>query len=316
MNTVEGRFCRALEQTVRLLGWASVPAAPGDRPSRAEADHYWAQLRDLAPHPLFGIDIGQSLQSGQFEIGGMLVMSCDTFGEGLRTLVDYLPMFSETADAELRVDGDRIALLYRPHEDGFCPREMEMVLSSIVSLARWSTGGRASPECIEFRHLPADQEQRYRELLQCDVRFQCPVDRVVFAGDLLEVPLIHANPMLRDQLQEMADQRMRALGSESASARVAAILQRRPNLGRDQVADQLAMSARHLGRCLAEEGLTFRSIRDRVLEKRARNALAQGTSISAIAIDLGFNDESAFTKAYRRWTGVTPSTHLSDHPTP
>ncbi len=307
MNTVEGRFCRALEQTVRQLGWDPVPVAPGDRPSREEADAYWAQLRERAPHPLFAIEIGQGLQSGQFEIGGLLVMSCETLGEALRTLVDYLPMFSETAAAELRHEDGRTMLLYQPHEHDFCPREMEMVLSSVVSLARWATGGRAGPERIEFRHAPADQEQRYTALLHCDVRFHRPFDGIVFHEKTLDVPLVQANPALRDRLRELADEKLGELGGESVSARVASMLQRQPDLSRDQVADRLGMSARHLGRCLADEGLTFRGIRDRVLEKLARNALARGRNVSTVAIDLGFNDESAFTKAYRRWTGVTPS---------
>ena len=308
MHTVASRFCRALEQTARQLGWPAVPAAPaGGRLSREAVDGYWAQLRAQAPHPLFGIDIGRSLQGGQFEIAGLLVMSCESLGEALRTLVEYLPLFSQSARAELREEGGRITLRYVPHQADFCPREMEMVLSSVVSLARWCTGGGADPLRVEFRHAPADRVQRYAELLQCDVFFGCPVDCVVYRSDQLDAPLIQANPALRDRLRELADEKMREAGGASTSARVAAILQSHPELGREEVAGRLAMSARHLARCLAEEGLTFRAIRDRVLENLARHALANGRRISAIALELGFNDESAFTKAYRRWTGVTPS---------
>ena len=69
----------------------------------------------------------------------------------------------------------------------------------------------------------------------------------------------------------------------------------------------LAISGRHLNRRLADEGLSFKQLRDRELLHLAEMALRRDEKIAAIAEALGFSDESAFAKAFRRWTGMSPS---------
>jgi AraC-like DNA-binding protein len=67
------------------------------------------------------------------------------------------------------------------------------------------------------------------------------------------------------------------------------------------------MSGRHLIRKLADEGTSFKLLRDTLLQDLAEQALAGGVRTGRIAEDLGFSDESAFAKAFKRWTGSTPA---------
>jgi AraC-like DNA-binding protein len=66
------------------------------------------------------------------------------------------------------------------------------------------------------------------------------------------------------------------------------------------------MSGRHLIRLLADQRLSFKQIRDHELLALAQQALSAQSRISAIAERLGFSDESAFSKAFRRWSGMSP----------
>ncbi|MCG8393878.1 MAG: helix-turn-helix transcriptional regulator, partial [Pseudomonadales bacterium] len=77
--------------------------------------------------------------------------------------------------------------------------------------------------------------------------------------------------------------------------------------GKEKVADQLAMSGRHLVRKLGEEGTSFKLLRDALLQEMAERELQAGTRMADIADQLGFSDESAFSKAFKRWTGMTPA---------
>ena len=81
-----------------------------------------------------------------------------------------------------------------------------------------------------------------------------------------------------------------------------------PPWGKERIAEQLGLSGRHLNRKLAEEGLSFKTLRESVLQEMACQALQQGRlSVAQIAEQLCFSDENAFVRAFRRWQGETPA---------
>ena len=80
------------------------------------------------------------------------------------------------------------------------------------------------------------------------------------------------------------------------------------NAGYGPVHDRIAaMSGRHLNRKLADEGFSFKQLRDRELQVLACRALERGDKIAGISAELGFSDESSFSRSFRRWTGMSPS---------
>ena len=80
-----------------------------------------------------------------------------------------------------------------------------------------------------------------------------------------------------------------------------------PRWGKERVAEALGLSGRHLNRRLAEQGLSFKSLRESLLQQLACQALEQGRRPAEIAEELGFSDEGAFTRAFRRWQGQSPA---------
>src|SRR6185312_3397361 len=74
----------------------------------------------------------------------------------------------------------------------------------------------------------------------------------------------------------------------------------------ESLASQLGVSARTLRRQLAQQHTTVRAIVDDVRRERADQLLAQGEAVKAIASALGFSEASAFSRAYKRWTGRSP----------
>jgi len=67
------------------------------------------------------------------------------------------------------------------------------------------------------------------------------------------------------------------------------------------------MSGRHLNRKLAAEGISFKGLREALLFDMAQPRLKQGQGVGAVAQELGFSDENAFARAFRRWSGQTPA---------
>ena len=74
----------------------------------------------------------------------------------------------------------------------------------------------------------------------------------------------------------------------------------------DQIARALGISARTLRRHLDQQGETFRGVIDRLRRERADELLARGVAVKEVAFALGFSEPSAFSRAYKRWTGKAP----------
>ncbi len=306
--TVTQRFSQALLQAAERLGLPGPPLHPdGERVPLAVQDQLWQHLVDCADDALVGLQLGLTLQVGHLDVAGMLLMSCDDYGESLDILHEYLPIIGEGGEVEVNSTGDQVTLRYAPIYEVCQAQRVEAVLSAILHLSRWSTGGRFMPESVHFAHAPLDDASRYPGLLGCPVHFGSDSNFLRFSTAQLALPLIQANSALRDQLRLLADNRLRELGESSLSASVSALIREHPSAGKERIAEMLAMSGRHLNRRLADEGLSFKQLRDRELRILAEAALLREEKIIVIAEQLGFSDESAFAKAFRRWSGMTPS---------
>lgn len=142
---------------------------------------------------------------------------------------------------------------------------------------------------------------------------------LVFAASYLKWPLMRSAEELEVFIaQSPAGLLGRPRNEAPTSTRVRRLVRQSLKDGRrlnsEDASRQLAVSPQTLRRLLADEGTTLREIRDIELRDAAISALAQGREpISSLATRLGFSEPSAFTRAFRRWTGSPPSAYRPDH---
>jgi AraC-like DNA-binding protein len=145
----------------------------------------------------------------------------------------------------------------------------------------------------------------------------------VFPAAALELPLPNPNPRLAAALSEHADRLLGELvTTEQVTRRVRQEIAVQLPAGVasiDDVADKLKMSARTLRRRLLDEGTTFSDQLDHVRRELALESVERGErSLTEITFLLGFANLAAFNRAFRRWTGRSPTEHreLSQKRTP
>jgi AraC-like DNA-binding protein len=311
-TSVNARFTQAILEAALRHG-VNVPDAlrmalsQGARVPMAQQDNLWRLFASSTSDPLAALAVGTDLQAGHLDIVGMLLLSCDTLGEALEVLTEYAPIIGDSARFEVVSDAHAqgAVLRYLPNYTVCVDQRVEAVMGCVVCLARWMTNGRFKPRAVQFAHAPRAEVAAYEALLGCPVLFDQDFHGVVIASAELGLSLIQAGKTLHAHLRVLADDMLASLPQGSVSARVQQLVRKNPRWGKERRGDELGMSGRHLNRKLADEAISFKGLREALLYDLAVQALRNGQTVAVVGEKLGFSDENAFSRAFRRWSGQT-----------
>ena len=186
------------------------------------------------------------------------------------------------------------------------------ILACIRKFGRSLQGTEEGFIGVTMKGDPPANAAQFESFFNVPVTFNAAEDALVFESRILDVPLEGAFPALHEQAQMLAEQR---LGKEARRQGVAAEIEefitRDPSLlalGVEDMADRLNLHPRTLQRRLKDEGDSYLHVQARMRHRLACEWLKQGdVSIDDISARLGFSDRRAFTAAFKRWEGTTPS---------
>ncbi|MFJ7204682.1 AraC family transcriptional regulator [Streptomyces sp. NPDC098789] len=199
----------------------------------------------------------------------------------------------------------------------------ECLLAIFHRLCSWLIGRRIPLAHASFGYPAPPHEDEYALLFDCPVRFGQPRTGAAFDARWLGAPLVRDEAALDAMLRRapfdllsrpeygttVAEQVRRALARQ---LRVA------PRLSEvAEVAGRLAVSPATLRRRLHAEGTSFQQLKDHVRRDAAIAGLAEGREpIAELAARLGFSEDTAFHRAFRRWTGTTPGAYRAQPASP
>jgi AraC-like DNA-binding protein len=189
-------------------------------------------------------------------------------------------------------------------------------LVSPVQMCRLSYGENFAPERVLFSHSAPTGVNYYYEYFRCELLFDQDDTAIVIPARVADEPLSGFNPQIVQQLdQMMADYLAKQDRGDFVGRTRAAILEELPsgNATLETIADRLLMSPRTLTRKLADRGESFKGMLAQIRRDLAEKyILDQSLSLTEISFLLGFSEASSFSRAYRGWTGRSPSTHRSE----
>lgn len=312
--TVTIHFTRAILKTLQEL--APVPAEvqdwlathkASDRLPLSALDELWRVCVATSADPLFGLRAGLNVQPGNLDVVGFLLMSCETLEDALDALIDYHRIVGEGGDFTVTRQGSECRLIYAPHYDACRDQRVSAVMGSTIAVTRWLTGDAFAPTRVAFAH-PAPVDVAAAEaLMGCPLAYDQVADVLSFDAGLLTLPLVQANAQVFERMRVLADEALDRLKASSFSRDVTDLIRAHPAAGKDDIAELLHMSGRHLNRKIGLEGGSFKLLQDNVRAQEAEQALDAGAHPMDIAERLGFSDERSFAKAFKRWRGITPA---------
>lgn len=193
---------------------------------------------------------------------------------------------------------------------------IEEFFASLPVYGRALVGADFKPLRVEVMHAAPAYREHYLSLLGPDVRFGCLHNRMVIAGHWLDTRLPnHHAVALRQALKllelESAQVHRKLDLIEAVERAISRDLAQGSHI--EQVARDLNMSGRTLRRRLSEHDLTFDTLLEQVRRARTLNLLANPQlSIERITEAVGYSDVRSFRRAFKRWTGLSPSAYREE----
>lgn len=190
----------------------------------------------------------------------------------------------------------------------------EEFFASLMIYGRTLVGSEFKPLRMEFMHAPPAYAAEYQRLFGDDVRFGCLHNRMVLEAQWLDVPLPNHHALALRQalglLELESAQLHRKMDLIQAVER--AISRDLQGSQLEKVASDLNMSGRTLRRRLTEHGMTFEALLEQVRRARCMGLLGNPSlSIERITQEVGYSDVRSFRRAFKRWTGLSPSAFRS-----
>jgi AraC-like DNA-binding protein len=280
------------------------------------ADAVWREASAAAHDPALALHAAERTPFGAFRVLDFLGATGATIGAGLERVAAYFPLVDPRGTVAVEPERGAIALVFRGAGGDLPPQAQEYTLAILASRVRH---GAATPPTLAVRFTfarPAHAAEHAR-VLGVEPAYGAREAALVVGQATWDAAPRAADPGLFAAL----DAHARALAGragrdEGTAARVRGAVAeelpgREPSLGR--VARRLGTSPRTLQRRLAGEGTTFAEVADAVRRERAEAFLsAADVSIAEVSWLSGFAEQSAFARAFRRWTGVAPKRWRSE----
>jgi AraC-like DNA-binding protein len=290
---------------------------PGARIPLAQVFALAAEARRRTRDETISLHAAELTPFGAYRIIDHLALASATPREALHKAARYLRLIIGTSELATRMRRDQAQIeLHSPGAPEGLPHQyVEYTFTSLLVRFRFTTGLNWRPREVHFTAPePADLTE-YHRVFQAPIRFQQPVNRLVFDRAMVDLPHPQADPALCETLDHHAQRLLDQLPledgflSEVRSA-VSEGIERR-DLGLNTMARKLAMSRRALQRRLSGCGTSYREILDQAryeLTLRLLRELPSGPE--EISFLLGFSEPRAFYRAFKRWTGKTPQAYL------
>jgi AraC-like DNA-binding protein len=264
--------------------------------------------------PFLGFHLARDFDLREIGLLHYVLASSATIGDALRRVVRYSHTANEGVTLRYFENNGGISIAFSyvglvRHSDR---QQIEFWVTAVVRSLRELASRQLAPNSVAVVHHRQEDCSELNEFLGTTATFDAEADIIVFARTIMDIPVATADPYLNELLVAYCEEALarRAPGGGVTPSDVEnAIASLLPHgMARvDEVARKLGMSRRTLARRLESEGSTFSDVLNRLRGDLARRHIADSAlSVSQIAWLLGYREVSAFTHAFKRWTGKTP----------
>lgn len=263
-------------------------------------------------HKTIGFEFGKMITADRWGILGYIAFTSASFNVALQKQRKYQSLAGNLGTPISEQINENLLLKWIPAYQ--CNYHIvEEVITGWATLAKKLSQNNIKPNTIYFQHHfkgNIKQIANYESYFGCPVLFEHDFNGIEIKQSSLDVPLITVDDIINQALCHQADKMLNNIIEQSPIESVNQFIINQLPLGVpeiEEVSKQLGMSVRTLQRKLSDNHLNFTGMIDNIRKELALSYLQNtSTKVIYIAQVLGFSEQSAFQRAFKRWTGVTP----------
>lgn len=311
---------RGIGQTELLAGTGITPAALSDPRGRIPHARFALlvrRARDLTGDPGLGLASGLATNIKTHGFLGYAALSSETLGDAIDLAIRYFRTRTTMQDLDFFVEGDTAVLQFneRVPLGDLLPFAIDSLLATFFVIRTQLVSDEAPRGEVRVTY---DRQPHHALLLAGggNLRFNCAFNQLRFPASELSRRLNFADPQLVRMAAAQCEEELKKLHDGSGllgDVRRLVAARLADDASIEVVAPLLHMAPRTLRRRLAELGTNYQMLVAELRRGLAMEWLATGTrSVEEVAAALGYSDPSNFGRAFRRWTGITPSAYRRD----
>ncbi|KXO86262.1 AraC family transcriptional regulator [Acinetobacter venetianus] len=282
---------------------------PDARYSLQQTAHLWKLATDATQDSCFGLKVASQVNQHTFHVLGHSLATSTTLKELFLRIIRYFRLVTDIPNLEFYEKGPNHYFIINV-PDEVQPESIDAFISVFIRSSRALQGSLFSPLRIELRRSEPVDIETYRNILKAPLVFNASKDMIVFDTATIELPLEGANPILSQEYDEIIMRYLARFDKENIQARIKVKIIENLATGeiqQQEIAKSLGLSTRSLQRKLSLENTSYSEILDNTRQELAISYIKNNSySITEIAYILGFTDVSSFTRAFRRWTNLSP----------
>jgi AraC-like DNA-binding protein len=286
---------------------------PTERIEIDRADALLRQAAAMIPNPAFGLYAARCWHPANLGVLGHAWLSSSTLRTGLRRLERYWRIVGERATTRIEDTRQGLKVIYRRKAGDPVVTAVvtDMAMAVMLDMCRMNAGAALRPLAVSLRRREPQHADAYKSFYGCPVRFSAADDALLLATRDVDRPLPSSNRQLAAMFDRLLTEELGRLDKGDVVARCrATVLEHLPSgeMTEEEMAKGLHMSRRTLQRKLADAETTYLKLVDDTRRDLALRYIEDPRrSITDITFTLGFSQHSAFTRAFKRWTGVAPT---------
>ncbi|MDX2511798.1 MAG: AraC family transcriptional regulator [Desulfobacterales bacterium] len=283
-----------------------------DRIRFSSAYKVLVKLSEISGDPCFGLRIIKFWHPSYMHALGYAWLASQTLREALNRFVRYSRIISEAGGFLVEEDSESFLLMCDSTFTKMRPPEaIDATMTIIVHMCRLNLGSDFKPISVNFVHSEPSCSEQFFDYFKSEVNYDKSRDSILFSLADIDEQLPGSNPHLASLNEKVITKYLSGLDKENILHRVKACITDMLQSGSvvsDAVAKNLGLSKRSLQRRLQEEGTSFMTLKDEVRKELSHNYVRDSKiDIIEIAFLLGYSDQSAFSRSYKRMTGMSPS---------
>ncbi len=286
---------------------------PNGRFKLDRTSEFWRLAVQETGDDAIGIRVSKHVRPTTFHALGLSVAASRNWHEALRRMERYSEVVSDSEKIIITIHDDHWEYVLSPGAQTYraSVESLDAIMSHMIRTSRSRVDGFKSPLRVELARPKPRDHQTFSEFYGCPIRYDVDINRIILPLDLMHAPLKTSNISLANHGDNIVQNYLDQVGTDPLDQKIHQAIVNTLSSGNaniQMIAREVGMSVRSLQRHFSDVGGTFSERVSKIRTNLARDYLSQNTlPITEIAFLLGYGNTASFSRAFKSWTGQTPT---------